>query len=328
VLLGIGKDASLRGLLNGASREITRHGFDFDWLGDYAFVGVADRSELAEAARWNRETSPEMLDARREGHEAEAERALARTPAYAGIAIRSVAGATVALALLKNLADDVAHGSIVWKEARTHRGVSVTSIHGTGDGLEGFTLYYALTPHTLLFSMNSAILDVLIDQTATGVAPVTIAGKGGPRDAQLVVDLKGKQAGPLYTVLAWVLSNGLSEGTAGAYDSINALYRGAPEVAGDPKLAAQWMRNYFGSVIHTPEGRDYGFGPDGVRDPLRGSLSSPQWPVIPVPGSPVAQVFDRLESLRSQVSFDDEPNGGQTGQTLQSLRVHLSLSLR
>jgi len=87
------------------------------------------------------------------------------------------------------------------------------------------------------------------------------------------------------------------------------------------------MRNYFGSSARTPEGKSYGFGPDGVRDPLRGSASSPVWPVIPVPGSPVANVVDRLESLRSEVSFDPEPSAGP-GNALRSLRVRLTLSLR
>ncbi|HEY5374916.1 MAG TPA: hypothetical protein VIK01_14640 [Polyangiaceae bacterium] len=90
------------------------------------------------------------------------------------------------------------------------------------------------------------------------------------------------------------------------------------------------MRNYFGSVAQTPEGHSYGFGPDGVEDPLRGSSAAPKWPVVPVPGSPVAKVVERLGALRSEVSFDDEPNGGPpgTGTALQSLRVHLTLSLR
>ena len=84
-----------------------------------------------------------------------------------------------------------------------------------------------------------------------------------------------------------------------AYDAANAVFRGAPEVDTDPDKAALLMRNYFGSVAKTPEGRAFTFGPDGVRDPLRGSASSPEWPVIPVPDSPVANVVDRLESLRS-----------------------------
>jgi hypothetical protein len=46
-----------------------------------------------------------------------------------------------------------------------------------------------------------------------------------------------------------------------------------------------------------------------------------------VPDSPVARVVDRLDSLRSEVSFDPEPST-QPGTALRSLRVHLQLSLR
>jgi len=49
--------------------------------------------------------------------------------------------------------------------------------------------------------------------------------------------------------------------------------------------------------------------------------------VIPVPDSPVANLVDRLDSLRSEISFDSEPSV-QPGSALQSLRVRLTISLR
>jgi hypothetical protein len=127
-------------------------------------------------------------------------------------------------------------------------------------------------------------------------------------------------------VLAWLLTKTLSEATDRASDAAQAIFEGAPETVADPAKATLLMHNYFGSVAKTPEGLAYSFGPDGVRDPLRGSASSPAWPVIPVPDSPVARVVDRLESLRSEVSFDPEPST-QPGSTLQSLRVHLTIAL-
>ena len=330
MLLGIGKDAKLRQLLTQASHSFTEHSFSFDWLGDYAFAGVADRSEAAEAARWFRDTAPQPFDYRYDEGRKQHERAFAQTPAYAGIAIRSAAGATLALALLKKVGDEVAPGTLIWSEARKHRGSSVMSVRSAekDEELADFTLYYALAPHALLFSLNEAVLESVLDLYADGKAPAAVDGKGGAGDAQLVVDLKGKQQGALFSVLSWVLNKNLVAGCDRAQDSANALFRGAPELIGDPEKAAELMRNYFGSVVQTPEGKAYGFGADGVQDPLRGSASSPKWPVIPVPGSPVAQVTERLESLRSEISFDDEPSGGQSNAPLQSLRVRLTLSLR
>jgi hypothetical protein len=219
---------------------------------------------------------------------------------------------------------------VIWNEARKHRGISVMSVRGTEEDTQDFTLYYALTSHALLFSLNPAVLESVIDQYLDGKGPAAIEGKPGPRDAQLVVDLKGKQQGAISTVLSWLLTRTLSESTSSARDAAAAIFHGAPELATMPDRADALMRNYFGSALRTPEGLSYGFGPAGVEDPLRGSVAAPKWPVIPVPGSPVAKVVERLSTLRSEVSFDDEPNGGPpgTGTALQSLRVHLTLSLR
>ncbi|HEX3854523.1 MAG TPA: hypothetical protein VHW01_26350 [Polyangiaceae bacterium] len=232
--------------------------------------------------------------------------------------------------MLRKISDEVAPGIVIWGEARKHRAVSVMSVRSTEEDAQDFTLYYALTSHALLLSLNPAVLEDVIDRYLDGKGPAAIDGKPGPRDAQLVLDLKGKEQGAISTVLSWLLTRTLTENTSSAQDAAAAIFHGAPEPAATPDEADSLMRNYFGSVAQTPEGHSYGFGPSGVEDPLRGSLSAPKWPVIPVPGSPVAKVVGRLTSLRSEFSCDDEPNGGPpgTGTALQSLRVHLTLSLR
>jgi hypothetical protein len=325
MLLGVGKDAELRRLLTDASHEFSAHAVTFDWIGDYAFVGLADRNELAQAARYQRDISPEKPDSDDRSKDTEL-RAAALTPAYAGIALRSTAGAAIALAVLKRVGDEVAPNTLVWAEARKHRGISLMSVHATDPDTADIKLYYALTPHALLLSLDPAVLEALIDEFADGKAPTAVESKPGSRDPQLVIDLKGKQHGAIATVLAWLLTKTLSEATDRASDAAQAIFEGAPETVADPAKATLLMHNYFGSVAKTPEGLAYSFGPDGVRDPLRGSASSPAWPVIPVPDSPVARVVDRLESLRSEVSFDPEPST-QPGSTLQSLRVHLTIAL-
>jgi hypothetical protein len=325
MLLGVGKDAELRRLLTSASRNFSQHELSFDWLGDYAFVGVADRNELAQAARYQRDISPEKPDTDDRSKDTEL-RAAALTPAYAGIALRSTAGAAIALAVLKRIGDEVAPGTLIWAEARKHRGISLMSVHANDPDVADIKLYYALTSRALLFSLSPAVLEALIDEYADGKAPKAVESKPGSREPQLVVDLKGKQHGAIATVLAWMLTKTLSESTDRAGDAARAIFLGAPETAADPVKAELLMRNYFGSAVKTPEGLAYTFGPDGVRDPLRGSASSPAWPVIPVPDSPVSRVVDRLESLRSEVSFDPEPST-QPGSTLQSLRVHLTIAL-
>ncbi len=331
MLLGIGKDAEIRHLLTSSTRAFSEHELAFDWIGDYAFVGVADRNELAIAARATRDISPEQpSDNYRDEFAAQAQ-----APAYAGIAIRSIAGATIALAAIKSVVDHVASGALLWDEVQKHRNIAIMGVRSSDPHDVDVRVYYALTPHALLFSLNVSVLAKLIDDSLDGNAPATVEPKSDLRAPQLVIDLKGKPQGALSTVLTWLLTRELVQNRGAALDQANAIFRGAPELAGDPEKSSALMRNYFGSVLRTPEGGTYTFGPEGVQDPLRGSAASPKWPVIPVPGSPVAQVVDRLDSLRSEVAFDDEPNGGRpTGNQpgaaapLQSLRVHLTLSLR
>ncbi len=331
MLLGVGKDAEIRRLLTSSTRAFSEHELAFDWIGDYAFVGVADRNELGVAARATRDISLEepSVDGRDEFA------AQAQAPAYAGIAIRSIAGATIALAAIKGVVDHVGSGALLWDEVEKHRGIAIMGVRSSDPHDVDVRVYYALTPHALLFSLNVAVLAKLVDDSLDGTAPTSVEPKSDPRAPQLVIDLKGKPQGALSTVLTWLLTRELVENRTAAVDEANAIFRGAPELANDPDKASTLMRNYFGSVVRTPEGRAYGYGPDGVQDPLRGSAASPKWPVIPVPGSPVARVVERLDSLRSELAFDDEPNGGRpTGnqpgatQPLQSLRVHLTLSLR
>jgi len=325
MLLGIGKDAELRRLLGSATRALTERKLSFDWLGDYAFIGVADRNELAIAARYERDISPEKPDDNRSKDEEL--RAAALTPAYAGIAVRSTAATAIALAMLKRIGDEVAPRTLEWTEARKHRGVSLMSVRAMDHDVADLKLYYALTDRALLFSLNPAVLEALIDEYADGKAPSARDDKASERAPQLVIDLKGKARGGVTTVLAWLLTKALTDGTERALDAASAVFHGAPELASDPQKSADLMRNYLGSVPLTPEGKLYTFAPDGVRDPLRCSASSPVWPVIPVPGSPVANVVDRLGSLRSEIAFDPEPSA-QPGNALQSLRVHLTITLR
>ncbi len=330
MLLGVGKDAELRHLLTSASRHLTEHEFSFDWLGDYAFIGVADRSELAAAARYQHDIYPQPWNDDENGRDRSLA-AAAQTPAYAGIAIRSTAGAAIALGLLRKISDEVAPGIVVWSEARKHRGVSLMSVRGTEEDTQDFTLYYALTSHALLLSLNPAVLESVIDQYLDGNGPAAIDGKPGSRDAQLVVDLKGKQQGAIATVLSWLLTRTLTENTASAQDAAAAIFHGAPELASTPDKANDLMRNYFGSVVQTLEGHSYGFGPGGVEDPLRAAPRLAE--VARYSGARLTcRQSRRSLELAAQRSLlrRYEPNGGPpgTGAALQSLRVHLTLSLQ
>lgn len=326
LLLGVGKDAELRHLLNGASRYLGDTPISFDWLGDYAYLGIADRNELAETALYQRDTAPEGQT--RQADRMAEQLALGKTPLYGGIAIRSVGAAAIALTVLKHIGDEVTPGTLIWKQVRKHRGSTVMSVQSNEADKLDATVYYALTKRELVFSLNETVLLGLIDRIADGKNPREVAENERARATQLVLDLQAKQGGGLLTVLSWSLTKTLLQGQERARDSVLAAFRGAPELASDPEKSALLLQNYFGSVTLTPEGQRYGFGPDGVRDPVRGSASAPVFPALPVADSAVSKVIGRLKSLRSEVAFDDEPGNAQGGANPQSLRVHLSLGLR
>jgi hypothetical protein len=69
---------------------------------------------------------------------------------------------------------------------------------------------------------------------------------------------------------------------------------------------------YFGTAPVTADGATFTRGPEGVRDPVRGSPFAPVWPVVPVAGSPVDKVLRALTGLHTQVGFDDEGKDGDT----------------
>ena len=152
-------------------------------------MGVADRNGGTGSARLQREISPEKPNRER-----------TRTPGYAlqrsphrsmlGLALRNQAGA-IALAVLKRAGDRNRHRTLTWSQARSHRGIALMSVPGNDPDVADIKLYYALTPHALLFSLNPAVLEVLIDQFMDNKRRWP-SGKPDARDPQLVVDLKDR----------------------------------------------------------------------------------------------------------------------------------------
>lgn len=327
-VLGIGKDASLR-------RELNRVGHDFiggdrvkfDWIGDYAVVGVSSRNELAntlrpEFARGLERPDPEADAKRRRS----LEQALHGFPGYAVISLRSRVAAGLALTALRQNLSETAPDMAAWGEAPSYRNTAIVKVSLRGFG-ESAEIYYALMPNALALSLNEAtlheVVDQLLDRPPTPVSDAPQAERAG----QVVFDLAGDKSSALYTVLAWVVSQTALESEGRSRSLAEAIFRGAPEAAGDPARVAGLMRAYFGALARTPDGQSYVPGPDVARDPVRGTPHAPSWPELPVAGSPAERVLSQLESLRSEVAFDDEP-GTAGGERLQSLRTRVVVQLR
>jgi hypothetical protein len=327
-VLGIGKEASLRRELNQLGRNfIGGERVQFDWIGDFALLGVANRNELVNALK------PELTrELERPGPDTDAprgrsfEQTLRGFPAYAVIALKSRVAAGIALTALRQKLSESAPDMAAWGEAPSYRGNAIVrvSMHGSGESAE---LFYSLMPSALALSLNEAALHEAIDQLAEHPPAPTADAAQAARAGQVVFELSGDKNSALYGVLAWLVSQTALESADRSRSLAEAVLRGAPEIANDPAASADLMRAYFGAVSRTPDGRAYLPGPDAPRDPLRGTPHAPVWPEVPGPGSPAERVLAQLAALRTEVAFDDEP-ALPGGERLQSLRTRVVVKLR
>ncbi|HET6581990.1 MAG TPA: hypothetical protein VFG69_01060, partial [Nannocystaceae bacterium] len=150
--------------------------------------------------------------------------------------------------------------------------------------------------------------------------------RGEADGAQFVVEGHMHEGKPAWTALSWLLQGQANGSQAAARASAEILLRGDPSVAGDPaKLSALGLA-YFGSYPVTASGTsDFTLRPEGVGDPVHGSELVPVYPPLPVAGSPIAALMDRLEGIRATVAFDREP--AKMEPPARSLHTHFELQL-
>jgi hypothetical protein len=340
VVVGIGPTAGVRRELSGlVSGMLGRHAFKVDFLGDWAMVGVADRTRLTNIAQNLRAPIPQVPEGEPTKRVDEILEA-ARVPAYAAVEIRSASGAAFALAALRKMADETLRGMLTWTDAGIEHGTTIFRVavgHHEGPDAPTFTLFYALTSKELLVSLDEGVLHQLVADLAEGRGPVSPTTSGQPASdrSQLVFDLRGRRDAGLYTLLSWLLSEQLVAASAAPRAQAEAILRGAPERAGDASLVRALNLAYFGAVPTTPyggggsAGGSYTLGPDGVKDPILGSANSPRWPNLPVPGSIVDRLLGAIGAFRSEIAFDAEGNDRKHGGSgLQSLHVRTTIDLR
>lgn len=328
IVAGIGKQARLRGLLDDFGRDFIRNEkVRFDWLGDYVILGAANRNELANAAL---RSVRHALERPRPQQEYASDlmlesRMLVGLPVYAVIALKSPLAAGVALTALRQRASEAAPGMAEWGEAAKYRGQAVVkvTVREMGEMLE---IYYSLLPTAFTISLNEAALHEAIDQVLDH-PPSAEQAKPTSRAAQVSFEIGGDKHSPLYRIAAWFAQAELLDRRGQNPALVEAVLRGAPETQKSPDRLRVLLRNYFGSVPLTPDGRYYESSPEGPRDPVRGSAYAPTYPDVPVPGSPLERVLAGLRYARSEQSYDAEP-GDSASEPRQSLRVKVTLKMR
>jgi hypothetical protein len=314
-----------------------------DWLGDYAMLGTADRSELLVAARSSRQTRDLPIERPASAQEMGRSPAardelelLAGLPVYLVVGLRSRVAAAVALTAVRHMAESAAPGTFDWAPFAAHRGIEVVRILARENGRE-LSLYYALAGDVLLITPNRSVMRSLIEQALDGKLPARNQAMGNrAKDAQAVLELVPLRKGPLRALLASALALSALETSRSSRAAAEAVLRGVPESAHEPARSAELSLAYLGATPLTPDGRRYSLASEGIVDPLRGSQHAPEWPALPTAESSADRVLGALSRLRSDLSFDEEPElasgvattTGPGTPRLRSLRARLDLTLR
>jgi hypothetical protein len=329
-IFALGDESWPRRELGDMLRTFSRHELKLDWLGDWGMVGVADRSILAEAALAIPDQDiPQLPDPKASSRQDDDDRfdLFARLPLYAEVGVKNMAGAAIALAGARVMAEETIPGMFDWGVAGDYRGVPVvrvrlkTKLFKTTD----VSIYYAMCSDALIVTLEDWVIHQRIDDRLDGRGPASGAGK--PTATQAMFDLSAAKGGGLWTALAWLTEGELVSAYHGyAMGEAEALLRGAPETAKDVAAERALAFAYFGATPLTPDGGAYSLGSAGLVDPARGSAYAPTWPSIPVAGSPLEALMARLAGIHSELSFDDEGKDGD--KPMRSLHAKVSLDLR
>lgn len=341
VVLGVGENAGIRRELSGMMRSgfTRRHNLKLDWLGEWAMLGVADRTPLVSAMVNLEEDDtpqrPRTAEEKRERRRVDEVAELASLPIFAAIGLKSTPGAALALAGARAIADDVLPGLVEWTEIGKHRSIPIVRVKiageaGISSGDKPIQVYYAFSEGALItsfrFDLLARILDERLDGKTPNGAPIPQPGQNGAPQLALDISPSGQKS-PLWTLASWALEERAGDAARRSMAMAEALFRGMPEKANDAAAMRQLAFAVFGAVPVPPDGGVYSPAPEGVRDPSRGSRYAPSWPEVPVRGSPVEKLLANLSRFRAELSFDDEPKP-QKFDTMTSLHARIVLGTK
>jgi hypothetical protein len=330
-LIGIGADSEVRRGFTERVRHFGLHNVTFDFLGQWAAIGILDRSAIARAVLdLDEDVLPEK-PAPRDASRGEHFEDLLTLPVYAEVAVKSSASAALALAAARVMANETIPGMFDWGQVATHRDVPVVRIslrkglaHGIAE--HDVSIFYAMTEGALIVAMQQWVLERLIDQELDGTGPREATSKDAV-SSQVAIDVAAQPGKALESVTAWALEGKMLESAEGSRALAEALFRGAPDKSQDPRAIRALALDTFGVAPVTPDGQSYVPSPQGAKDPLRGTEVAPVWPKVPVEGSPVAKVLSALSRVRAEAAFDDEGKN-DAGKSMRSLRASATFDLR
>ena len=329
----VGKDARLRGELDGLMRSMTQKtDIGLGWLGDWVLVGLDDRAALVELlANFDKTVQlPPEKGGNGDFNDVEMWRKIGKFPLYAAAEVKNPAMLVATLTAIRGMLGEVAPGWVEWGEVSKHRdlpivrvGMSKTApLLPNRDIADAVALHYVQTGTAVVLALDVETLKVAVDHLLDGKLPTS----GPEGSSQFVIQGSSQPGAPLWTALLWLIQGQANEAQAGARRSAEALLRGDPALGSDAKLFAARGLDYFGFAPVNAQGT-FAFTLDatGAGDPLLGSAMVPVYVPLPLANSPVERLMVRLTGLRGEVAFDKEPE--PAGPNARSLHTRFSLKL-
>lgn len=328
----VGKDARLRGELDGLMRSLTsKSDIGLGWLGDWVLVGLEDRAALVDML--SRFDDTVQLSSGKRGedfNDLELWRTVGKFPLYAAAEVKNPAMLVATLTAIRGMLGEVAPGWVDWGEVKKHRDLPIVRVGMSKsspllpnrDIADAVALHYVQTGTAVVLALDLPTLEAAVDRLLDGKLPMS----GPEGTSQFVIQGSSQPGAPLWTALLWLIQGQANDAQVGARRSAEALLRGDPAIAGDAaKLAARGL-DYLGFAPVNAQGTfAFTLGATGAGDPLLGTTMQPVFVPLPLADSPVERLMVRLTGLRGEVAFDKEPE--VAGPTARSLRTRFSVRL-
>ncbi len=335
-LLGVwavGKDARMRSDLDGLMRQMTsKQDIGIGWLGDWVMLGLEDRAALVDLLSKFDDTvqlaSPKPKGS--EWEDVELWRRIGKFPVYAAAEVKNPAALVATLTGVRSMINEVAPGMVEWGEVSKHRDLPIVRVGMSKtmpmlpnrDIADAVALHYAQTGSAIVLALDVSTLEAVVDRMLDGKLPKSDTAGA----SQFVFEGRSGVGAPLWTALLWAIQGQANDAQRSARRSAEILLLGDPATQVDPKAFVQRGVDYFGFTPVTSYGStNFTLGPGGAGDPLLGTEMAPTFVGLPIQGSPVDRLMQRLTGVRGEVSFDKEPD--PAGPNARSLHTRFSLHL-